>query len=154
MSISQPGNRLWIAVFAYLLIAGGTARAQPEPKPEGSADKAAEIKILIKQRREALKTILDLLVAQARTGRGVDFHSVFKTQRELLQATLDLDESPEARMEALRDQLKIAQEFAKLTEAGLEIGTVSQVDALRAKVGVLEARIELLREELKAKTGK
>jgi outer membrane protein TolC len=153
MSISQPGNRLWIVVFAYFLITGGIARAQSEQKPPDSPDKATEIKNLLKERRELLKTILDLLVAQAQRG-AVNLQSLYQAQRDLLQATLDIANSPEGRIAALKDQLKMAEDFAKFAQDAFERGTTSKVEALRAKTVVLEARIELLREESKAKTGK
>ena len=158
MSTVQLGKCVRIALFlgsllAYPLIIEATAQAQSAPKPQGSPDKAAEIKILLKERQETLKKVVDALVAQYQAGI-VDFQSVFHAERDLLRATLDLDDSPETRMAALREQLKMAENFAKLAEARFERGGVTQVDVLRAKAGVLEARIELVREELKAKPSK
>jgi outer membrane protein TolC len=153
MSISQPGNRLWIAVFAYFLIVVETAWAQPDQKPPASSDKATEIKNLLKERRELRKTILNLLVAQAQSG-AVNLQSVYQAQRDLLQATLDIADSPEGRIAALKDQLKSAEALAKFVQEAFTRGTTSKVETLRANTEVLEARIELLREESKAKTGK
>jgi len=48
----------------------------------------------------------------------------------------------------------MAEDFAKFAQDAFERGTTSKVEALRAKTVVLEARIELLREESKAKPGK
>jgi hypothetical protein len=84
----------------------------------------------------------------------LNFQSIFQAERDLLRATVDLDDSPEVRVVALRDQLKMAEEFAKVAEAQLKDGVLSPADAMQAKALVLEARIELLREELKAKLGK
>jgi outer membrane protein TolC len=158
MSTAQPRHLVRIAlifssILAYPIITGGIARAQPEPKPQVSLDKAAEIKTLLRERRDSLKRMVVLLVTQFQVGRG-DSRSLFEAERDFLRATLDLDESTEARIAALRDHLKLAEDFAKYAEARLKTGTVSQVDVLWANVGLLEARIELLREELKAKPGK
>jgi outer membrane protein TolC len=154
----QPGNRVWIALFfGYLIVypitTGGTAWAQPEPKPQSSPDKAAEIKVLLKDRRETVKRVVVILLIQYKGGL-VNLQSVFQAERDLLRATLDLEDSPEAHMEAIRAQLKMADDFAKIAEKRFKNGNVSEVDVLRAREGVLEARIELLREELKAKPSK
>jgi hypothetical protein len=154
----SPCNRVWMglileALLTWLLCTAGTAQAQSEPQPQGVADKAKEIKALLKERRDTLNMVADLSVALYKVGVA-DISRVFQVQRDALRAMLDVEEDPAARITMLRDFLKVAQAVAKIAEQRVNSRTRAQDEVLQAKALVLEVRIELLREELKAKPGK
>jgi outer membrane protein TolC len=144
---------LLLIVLATWICTSNSAHAQPAATPEKDKDKAAEIKTLLKERRDTLQEFVKYLVAQAENGR-IDFFAVVQAKREALRATLEVDEAPEVRLAALKDYLETAKASLKLAEQGFKAGQVSQVDALKAKAIVLEAQIELLREESKTKQSK
>jgi hypothetical protein len=133
--------------------AAGVARAQPKETSKTAADKTAEIKTLLKERRDTLQKVVERLVAQFQNVR-VDFRSLAQAERELLRATLEVDDGPEARLAALRKYHESSEAVFKFAEGQLKVGTVNQVEVLQAKAIMLEAKIELLREELKAKPRK
>jgi hypothetical protein len=139
-----------LACWSYTAV---TAQAQSEATPKTVADKTAEIKILLKERRDTLQKVVESLVAPFQNVR-IDFRSLAQAERDLLRATLEVEDGPETRLAALRKYHEIAEAVLKYAERQFKVGTVSQVDVLQAKAGVLEAKIELLREELKAKPGK
>jgi len=130
-----------------------TAHAQSAATPEKEKDEATELKALLKERRDTLQKVLDFSIDLVRRGRG-DLQAVVQAEHEALRATLEVDEEPQVRLAMLKKYYENAKAFLKLAEKGIELGRVSQVDVLKAKAVVLEAQIELLREELKAKQSK
>jgi outer membrane protein TolC len=144
-----------ISVLSCFLSTGPAVQAHPEtPVPE-EPDKAAEIKKLLQERVETLQETVKVLTAQYRAGIG-DIGRVLQAQRDLLRATIELSDKPQERITALGNLLKVAEVLVKTTEAMLKAGSAgsSKVDVLQARAFLLEAWIELLREELKAKPRK
>jgi outer membrane protein TolC len=141
-----------ILLLVGLICRANTARAQPEA-PQTVADKKAEIKTLLKERRDTLQKAVGLLVELYRRG-AVDLRSIAQAEREALRATLEVDDGPEARLAALKKYHENAIAVLKFSEEGFKAGRSSQVEVLQAKAIMLEAKIELLREEVKAKPGK
>jgi outer membrane protein TolC len=158
MSVVQAGQRAWIGCFlvpvlGWFLCTGPAAQAQSKPPARGESDQAAEIKKLLKERRDALQEVVKLLMAQYRAG-AAGFVGLAQAERDLLKATLDLSDDPKERRAALEEFQKIAVEIVRLTEALVRVGGTTRVDVLQARTVVLEVRIELLREELKTKPRK
>jgi outer membrane protein TolC len=139
-------------VLGCLLDTGPAVQAHPEPPAREEPDKAAEIKKLLQERVETLQETVKLLTAQYQAGI-VDIGRVLQAQRDLLKATIEFSDMPQERITALRKFLKVAEVLAQTTEAMFKAGSTgsSKVDVLQARAFLLEARIELLREELKAK---
>jgi outer membrane protein TolC len=131
----------------------GIARAQTAATSEKDKDKVGEIKTLLKERRDTLQKVVGIYVEQYREGR-TNFYTVAHAECEAFRAALEVDESPEARLAMLKQHLESAKAFLQYAEEGTKAGRGSQLDALNAKAIVLEAQIELLREELKAKQSK
>lgn len=159
MSIVQAGQRAWIGcvlvtVLGWFLCTRPAAQAQSKPPAREQPDKAAEIKKLLRERHAALQEVVRLLMAQYRAG-AVGFGRIAQAERDLLKATLDLSDDSKERRAALGEVQKIAAAIVQLTEARFKAGTgATQADVLQARTVVLEVRIELLREELKAKPRK
>jgi outer membrane protein TolC len=108
---------------------------------------------LLKQRHETFRELVEMLVAQYRAG-VVDFGRVAAAQRDMLRAAAELEEDAQKRLDALRGVVEIATRVQQGTEDRHKAGIVGQADVLQAKAVLLEARIELLREELRSRRGK
>jgi outer membrane protein TolC len=116
-------------------------------------DKAAEIKRLLVERQKTLRAAADVVMAQYKSGQA-DFQRVAQAQRALLKATLDLPQPLEKRLAALRESRELAAATVKVAEALFEVGKASKADVLEAQAALLEARIELLREQGKERPRK
>jgi hypothetical protein len=116
-------------------------------------DNAAEIKRLLVERQQTLRAAADVLMIQYKRGQA-DFQRVAHAQRAFLRATLDLPQSPEKRLAALQESRDLADATVKVAEARFKVGTATKADVLEAQAALLEARIELLREQAKARPRK
>jgi hypothetical protein len=158
MIFLQPQNRLQLDLVVTLallcmLCIGTRAEAQQKPPAQKVLDPATELKALRKERQATLSKLVFMLTEEYKTGR-VDMGRVVRAQRELLKATVDLDESPDKRLAALekvRDHAKLIVQIAK---SRFDLGKNTEADLLEATAILLEARIDLLREELKSRPGK
>jgi outer membrane protein TolC len=117
-------------------------------------DKAAELKKLLRERRDTLAEVVKVLQEQYKAGRVMDFAKLAQAQREAAKAALDAADTPKERLAALTDFQKVAEANLRLAEAQVQAGFGAPTDVLQAKALLLEARIEILREELKAKPAK
>ncbi len=158
MLIDLPSGRSWIGLSLLFLLAcfdfpAECARGQTKAKSQETSDKGSEISNLLKKRRDTLQRAVTLLTAQYQTGT-VPFEWVYRAQRDVLRATLDLDISDAERIAALRQNQETAKGLVKLTKGRLGAGAVTEVDVVQAEAVLLEARIELLREQLKEKVRK
>jgi hypothetical protein len=88
---------VFVSSLACLLCAGATVQAQSKE----ASDKAAEIRTLLRERRDLLVKGVAMLTAQYQQGT-VDFNTIAQSERDLLRATLDLDEGPEKRTAAIQ----------------------------------------------------
>jgi outer membrane protein TolC len=132
---------------------GATAEEKLKRPAEKNPDRATELKALLKERCDTLSKLLVLLMTRYKAGT-VDFAWVAQAERDALKATVELDDSPEKRLAALQKVRDRANEFVQVAEARFKAGGVDETDVIQARAILLEARIELLREELKAQPGK
>src|SRR5262249_40530241 len=135
---------VFILSLVWILCAGAAIQAQPKAEPKGGSDKAAEIKTLLHQRHELLTKVVARIMDQYKLG-AVDFTKVAQAERDLLRATLELEESPEKKLAALRQHQKTAKGIVELAETRFKAGSIGEVDLLQSKVVLLEVQIELLR---------
>jgi outer membrane protein TolC len=111
-----------------------------------SADVAAQIKTLQKERVETLKSLVELYVQYYREGK-IDITPVIGAQTELVNAQLDAAEDREERIALLTERLNAVTSFLKLAEQRWMAGMSSQADVYRAKSLLLDTKIKLLREQ-------
>jgi hypothetical protein len=117
-------------------------------------DRNAEmIRALLEERHEMLSKLLNQLMAQYNAGT-TNFGRVHVAMKELIKSAAELDGSPEKRLAALKEDLKLANQIVKLTEARVKVGVAHSTDLLEARVMQLNARIEVLREEGKSQPRK
>jgi len=146
--LAKAGLRTWKHKRTAILLALSLACVLCTNAVGSEADdKAAEITTLLKERNDMLKKVVEEMTQQYNAGR-VPLESVIQAERESLKADLELAKGRrEARIAVLRNVVKNAEELAKTTEGRVNAGIASQHQALQAKAFVLEARIDLLREE-------
>jgi len=152
MFTDQPVNRVWTGLLLVFFLAmsfliGGTAQAQQVPPPPPVPDKPSQIKILLKERRDTLKKVVDHLMAQYKAGL-IDFRSIVLAERDVLRATLDLGDNMAFRRNVLEEYLELAKHILKMTEDRFKAGQIPDVDVLQAKAFMLEVQIDLLRMDL------
>jgi hypothetical protein len=75
-------------------------------------------------------------------------------EHEALKADLEVDEGPEARLATFKNHYEVRKGILKFAEDRFKAGQDNQLGVLQAEAFMLEAQIELLREELKAKQSK
>jgi outer membrane protein TolC len=127
-----------------------TARLASGQQSEVIKNDAAELKELEKERIATLTRLVEIVVAQYRTGT-IDYQQVAQAQHDLLHAKLDSAGSPDERIALLEEQLKLANATLKVAETRFEAGRVTQPDVFRAKAFCLDVKINLLRERGKVK---
>jgi outer membrane protein TolC len=140
---------LAICLLGSPLFTSGNAQEQ-QP---GQSDKNAEIKKLLKERYDELTKAVDILTNQYGQGT-VEFETLAHAQRDALKAGVDLADSPNKRIAAIRKLLEAETQAYDITERLFKAGRVTIIAVYQARAIVLEGRIELLREELKAMTPK
>jgi outer membrane protein TolC len=123
-------------------------QAQPASDPKRGPEKAAEIKTMLNDRHDLLKEVVARVVAQYKVGVA-DFARVAQAERDLLRATLELEEDLGKRIALLQEGEKTAKEIMDIVDRRFKVGTITPVDLLQAKVNLLEVQIELRRAESK-----
>jgi outer membrane protein TolC len=153
-SYNLSSSRLFVIIFPiWFLCLESAAQAQPKPEPKGAAEKAAEIKTLLKERHMLLTKVVAQVTDQFKNG-ALEFTTVAQAQRDLLRATLDLEEDLEKRIALLQEGEKLAKGTVAIAETRFKSGQGRECDVLQAKVMLLEVQIALLREEGKIKPQK
>ena len=126
----------------------GAAAQERAPRPGKAADKAAELKALLKERRQALDAALRLTLEMYKAGKA-PVTEVIQAEQAARKAAVDAADTPEERLAALRKSRDTAADLAQVAQELFKVGRVTQAELLRARAELLEARIALLREELK-----
>jgi multidrug efflux pump subunit AcrA (membrane-fusion protein) len=121
--------------------------------PAKKADRSDKIKELLKERRDVLQKAADQLMVRYQTGQGSGW-DVMLSQKAVLEATLDLSETPAERIDGLRKALNLVERMQAVIETQAKAGQRPESEALQARAMALEVRIRLLREEQNAKAPK
>jgi hypothetical protein len=132
------------------------AAAQATPKRqsgEGDGEKSAEIKRLLKERHALLEKCVTILTAQYNIG-AVEFPRLAQAELDAVRAALDATDDGEKRIAVLERYKKAAESIVQVAEARSKVGAVGEVDVHQANALLLQVRIEILREEQKAKLRK
>jgi len=117
---------------------------------QGPIKMPANIRELQKERFDELEKLVKVLRSQYTAGK-VDFPRVAHAEIALIDAGLELAETPAQRIEHLRKSATFASGLLKFVEARFQAGAKdSEADLPQARAVLLEIRIRLLREEEKA----
>ncbi len=102
---------------------------------------------LKKERVEAAKRALDLAVASHRTGSS-GFDSVLKAARALSDAQANATNDFPARIEALKQSVRLARALASSAEALARAGEVSEASVAQAQLDVLDAELRFAQPQV------
>lgn len=134
-----------IAVWGW----GVAGAADPASAPKAEAGSETSIvRSLRKQRLAELESIRELVMRlhQQGTTTGAELQ---KIEEEILQARLELSESAPERIEICTKSVKLAETRVELTQRLVESGIGPQADVIRARIGVIDAKIQLEKEKEK-----
>lgn len=109
---------------------------------------SAKLKGLLKERRDTLAKLADLVMRDFNAGRGSNL-AVFNAERALVEANLELAETRAERLKHLRKGVEITETALKFVQTRVKAGEAPPTELLQIQAIVLEARIRLLREEEK-----
>jgi multidrug efflux system membrane fusion protein len=141
-------------VLAKRVVMPSSTAAQPPKKaPPESTQPSAKIKELLKERHAVLTKAAAQIADLYKAGK-IAPNEWIKAQRAVIDAGLDLCESQAERIALLRQDVKQAEEMHRITQKQAETGQALPMEALQARVAVLDAQIRLLREEERAKSDK
>jgi len=116
-----------------------------EPAKSPTAKGADPVRELQKERLALLESIRDMILAQYKDGRTTGIE-VEQAQAEVLRAQLEIAESSQERIAICRELVVLAESRVKMAEALVARAVQHPSEALRARVGLLEAKIALERE--------
>ena len=125
-----------VAVVAWPIAGGETT----------DATQGQKIEELLKERRDTLQQLVDVVTAEYRQGT-TGFESVARATDQLIEAELDLAKDAETRITILQRRLELMKSLFSMVEARFESGQVTQAQVLAAKAALLESRIHLAREQ-------
>ncbi len=127
--------------LAFVALLHLSARAQESPNLETVN---AQIRALQQKRVDVLQQAVEEAREQFRQGI-LDFQSVYATQRDLLDAQLDMAGTREERIRLLTSQLKIARDSLEISEMKFQNGLITSLDVHRATSAALRIEIQLLK---------
>ena len=121
--------------------------------PVRAQEKTAEIKKLLKERRELLDGALKIMMERYEAGT-VEITDLLRVQQRALKVGLESHDDPKERLALLRRSVENAQQFVNRIDQRKKAGVDSEVNHMLAREALLEARMELLGEEQRQKPAK
>jgi outer membrane protein TolC len=140
---------VWPVALGGALLAGRAVAAPvPEKKPE-----SPEVKKLLKERRDALRSAAVARTQEFEAGRGT-LEVLLHVSRELLQAELELATNPKERFDAHASHFNAMRKVDEMVTEGYKAGRVKAADHYQMRAARLEAEVGLLRARAQLKEGK
>jgi hypothetical protein len=136
----------FLSLLGLSAIAALVAAAQQE-KP--ADNQAQQIKVLQKERIEALQTLVSICrdrYLKGGLGGEASFERFVAASEELLNAQLETAEKPKDRIALLKKHLQLAEEVLRRNEKRVAMAMGQSEDLYRSKARYLEIKIKLLRE--------
>jgi outer membrane protein TolC len=115
-----------------------------EAQPKKEAEK---IDKLLQQRRDTLRQLVKVVTVEYQQGIS-GFESVYRASDQLIGAELDLAKNAEARIAILQRRVELMKNLFSLVDAKHKAGQGTTAQLLTAKAALLEAQIDLLREQV------
>ncbi|MBW3543477.1 MAG: hypothetical protein KY476_24765 [Planctomycetes bacterium] len=141
MNAKMLGSGVLVGLGLGLFIVPSDARSQPAVKPPRT-----NVISLQRQRRDVLEQLVGALEARYRAGNA-SFEALLHARKRALQADLELAVDPQRRIDLRRKQVQILKSLHEEARQRVEIGTEGMHLMLEAEAALLEAEIELLREQ-------
>jgi len=114
-------------------------QGQAQPPAKGTA---AQMEPLLKQRRDALDALVQILVANYQVG-AVDFNRLSYALHRLGDAGLELAKGKDQRTAACQGQVALCRDVPKICQARFAAGTVSEIDVCVARAEQAKAEFQL-----------
>jgi len=127
----------WILMLS--LAEGMVAQAAQDEKPENDA-----IKALLNERLAIVTTIYEQRLEAHKHGK-TSLEKVVEARTDLLSARLELCETKDQRVKVHAEMVKLAGEAVSAFEGLSKAGVIPQVELLKAKLQLVQARLALER---------
>lgn len=111
----------------------------------GKTNQADKLDELLQQRRDTLRTLVDIVTAEYRRGT-TGFESVASAEDQLIVAELELAKTPKARIAILQRRAELMKGFFAIVDARFKRGQVNQAQVLVARAALLQSQIQLAQE--------
>lgn len=148
--MQSTSNRHWLlaALLVAVFVLGTTLSL---PSAVGMAEPQADndpVEKLLKERQSVLQQLVEVQIAEYRTGNS-HFAGVVQARQQLLEVELELARDAARRIKLLEDFVRMTDELHKIAEAQFKAGNASIADVLQSKALALGAQTELLRARRK-----
>jgi hypothetical protein len=114
-----------------------------ETQPTNESGKLEE---LLQERRDTLRQLVKVVTVEFQEGI-TGFESVCRASDQLIDAELELAKNTEARIAILQRRVELLKKLFSLTEAKFKAGRGTRAQVLATKAALLEAQIDLVREQ-------
>ena len=125
-----------VAVLAWPIAGGETT----------DANQAQKIEELLKERRDTLQQLVEVVTAEYRQGVS-GFEPVVRATDQLIDVELELAKNAKGRITILQRRVELMKSLFSMVEARFKAGQVTQAQVLAAQAALLESRIHLAREQ-------
>ena len=140
-------NRIYrVAILCVVLICIVIIGKQAISKPADSKAETPKVTALLTERRDLLRQMEQVYVAQYRSGQG-SLEELQRASRAAIRADLDLPHSRAERIALFGKLVEQTQTYEKMAEQRVSVGTALKTEATEARVAHLEAEIDLEREK-------
>ena len=164
--MSRHSTQLWIVLIAFTVCLGVTiaarpyqAKAQTRATDEASGDDAAqespenELRGLLQQKRDLLHQSIKVLKRHAEMGlQTSSFSDAASLMKECVVGELELCHEREERRHVCTRNLKEMDNLLTKAKALLSAGMLPRSELMKLSVHQLDARILLVREQMKPTT--
>ena len=149
-----------VVVFAVLIILGSgmnpshsnVAQAAELSETSKSPEKyEGELQQLLLERKTLLSHNVESMKIFVDSGR-VDISEYHDANIALLRAEMDLCKTKDERLDILEKIIQIHKNYEEQVAKKIAFGQSSKIELNKAKVAILEARIELIKEKLKGQS--
>jgi|SRR5579872_1594748 len=147
MKYSLVKTALIPAVLCVTFMLGRQAISGPAAPGFNKAKGATnEVTALMTERRDLLRQMERLYLAQYRNGQG-SLQDLNRATKEAILADLELPHSRAERIRLRQEWVDRTAEFEKLAEQRLTVGTAMQTEVYEARVAHIDAEIDFAREK-------
>ncbi len=104
---------------------------------------------LLKQRRDTLQQVVEVVTEEYHIGNK-SFAAVVQAKARLIDAELEMVKGRQERLGLLRQQVEMFEKLSAVIDERFALGQVTHAERLAAQVALLDAKIELSREQNRA----
>ena len=110
------------------------------------ANQTQQLDELLKQRQATLRQLVEVVTKEYRQGVG-GFEPVIRATDQLINADLELAKNSKDRLAILQRRVELMEEFVAGVSTKHKVGRATQAEVLAARAELLNAKIQLAREQ-------